>query len=406
MTAELWAFRSDLGIRDADLRGMSVEARDGSIGKVEDVVDRVAGGAFLLVDTGPWIFGRTVKLPASVVDAVDHERGVVLVELTKDEIRDAPAYDPAREEAADEAEFSSYYTSRGSRFSRETTATGGTEGLSASAPGPDDQSWAGSAPREWGAGDESAAQFAPDQTGDTLASGAGLMPESERAEETPTISEAPARETSVAEGDESATQFAPDQTGETVGPGAGLMPESEPAEETPTVPDERAMETSVGEGEAESADAGDISLEQEELRPAETTAGQPAETSAAPQRERKSEAGRGRTSRRSADGAPVPRYDSLTAAEVVSRLRNLTQRELAEVERYEKRGESRQTVLQRVDSLREKEPWRGYDDATVDEVRKKLSQSDPDRARAVRDYERRHRDRKGIMEAARRALAG
>jgi hypothetical protein len=102
---------------------------------------------------------------------------------------------------------------------------------------------------------------------------------------------------------------------------------------------------------------------------------------------------------------PITGYDSLTAAQVVTQLRKLSQRELAKVERYEKRHRSRQTVLNRVGSLRENEPWRGYDEATVDEVRKKLANADEDRARAVRDYERRHRDRKGVMEAARRTVA-
>jgi hypothetical protein len=109
-------------------------------------------------------------------------------------------------------------------------------------------------------------------------------------------------------------------------------------------------------------------------------------------------------SRKSADDVPIARYDSLTAAEVVAHLRKLSQRELAKVERYEKRHDSRQTILSRIDSLREDEPWRGYDDATVDEVRKKLTNADDDRARAARDYERRHRERKGVMEAARRTL--
>ena len=62
-------------------------------------------------------------------------------------------------------------------------------------------------------------------------------------------------------------------------------------------------------------------------------------------------------------------------------------------------------MLGRIESLRESEPWRGYDDATVDEVKKKLARADADRVKAVRDYERRHRDRKGVMEAARHTLA-
>jgi hypothetical protein len=107
----------------------------------------------------------------------------------------------------------------------------------------------------------------------------------------------------------------------------------------------------------------------------------------------------------SPDDVPIARYDSLTATQVAARLRNLSQRDLAKVERYEKRHDGRRTVLSRIESLRESEPWRGYDDATVDEIKKKLADANDDRARRVRDYERRHRDRKGVMEAARRTVA-
>jgi hypothetical protein len=112
-----------------------------------------------------------------------------------------------------------------------------------------------------------------------------------------------------------------------------------------------------------------------------------------------------RPARKSSNAVPIAGYESLSAAQVVARLPSLTQRQLAELERYEKRHESRRTVLNRIESLREREPWRGYDEEKVDQIRKKLADADDDRARRVRDYERRHRDRKGVMEAARRAVA-
>ena len=101
---------------------------------------------------------------------------------------------------------------------------------------------------------------------------------------------------------------------------------------------------------------------------------------------------------------PLPRYDSLTAADVVARLRALSQNELARVERYERSGDGRQTILKRVAALREKEPWRGYDTATVKDVKEKLARAKTERVTADRDYERRHRNRTGVMDAARRRL--
>jgi PRC-barrel domain len=92
MAEDLWKFQSGVGQERADLRGLSVEAIDGSIGKVKDVVDE-SGRAFLLVDTGPWILGKTVMLPAGVVVAIDVDDEKVTVDRTKDEIKSAPEYD-------------------------------------------------------------------------------------------------------------------------------------------------------------------------------------------------------------------------------------------------------------------------------------------------------------------------
>ena len=47
----------------------------------------------LVVDTGPWIFGRKVLLPAGVVDRVDTADRKVYVDRTKDQIKDAPEYE-------------------------------------------------------------------------------------------------------------------------------------------------------------------------------------------------------------------------------------------------------------------------------------------------------------------------
>ena len=42
---------------------------DGSIGKVDDATNDV-GGSFIVVDTGPWIFGKKVLLPAGVISGL------------------------------------------------------------------------------------------------------------------------------------------------------------------------------------------------------------------------------------------------------------------------------------------------------------------------------------------------
>ncbi len=49
---------------------------------------------------------------------------------------------------------------------------------------------------------------------------------------------------------------------------------------------------------------------------------------------------------------PIPRYDSLTAQEVVERLSGLSDVELGMVETYERRHKNRKSVLDRIASRR------------------------------------------------------
>ncbi|MFE4967374.1 PRC-barrel domain containing protein [Streptomyces sp. NPDC056660] len=77
---------------DADLTGYKVEATDGNIGKVDKHSDEI-GDAYLVVDTGVWIFGKEVMLPASTVVSIDPGEKNVFVGLTKQQIKDAPEFD-------------------------------------------------------------------------------------------------------------------------------------------------------------------------------------------------------------------------------------------------------------------------------------------------------------------------
>jgi hypothetical protein len=74
------------------LDGYSVEAIDGSIGKIDEASYEV-GSSYIVVDTGPWIFGKRVLLPAGVIERVDHDDERVFVSLTKEQIKNAPEFD-------------------------------------------------------------------------------------------------------------------------------------------------------------------------------------------------------------------------------------------------------------------------------------------------------------------------
>ena len=64
---DIWTFRTAEPLGDIDVTGYSVEATDGGIGKVDEATYEV-GGSYLVVDTGPWIFGKKVLLPAGLID--------------------------------------------------------------------------------------------------------------------------------------------------------------------------------------------------------------------------------------------------------------------------------------------------------------------------------------------------
>jgi hypothetical protein len=107
-TAELWTYR-DSTITGTNLIGYSVEAMDGGIGKVDEATDDV-GASYIVVDTGPWIFGKKVMLPAGVIERVDHDDETIFVSRTKDEIKAAPEFDESRyRDDAYRTELSGYY---------------------------------------------------------------------------------------------------------------------------------------------------------------------------------------------------------------------------------------------------------------------------------------------------------
>ncbi|MFI5485412.1 PRC-barrel domain-containing protein [Micromonospora echinaurantiaca] len=91
-TFDPWRYRDDAGVTGADLVGYKVEASDGGIGKVDRASHEV-NSSYLVVDTGPWIFGKKVMIPAGTVNHVDHDERKVYVDRSKDQIKAAPEYD-------------------------------------------------------------------------------------------------------------------------------------------------------------------------------------------------------------------------------------------------------------------------------------------------------------------------
>jgi len=112
MAFQPWEYRNDTGFtrEEIDLTGYSIAAVDGDIGHVDQATYE-SGASYLVVDTGPWIFGRKVMLPAGVVERIDAAEKKVYVDRTKDQIKDAPEYDDTLgDDPAYRESLGTYYT--------------------------------------------------------------------------------------------------------------------------------------------------------------------------------------------------------------------------------------------------------------------------------------------------------
>jgi hypothetical protein len=110
---DVWTYpsQSTSGLTDTniDLTGFDVEALDGSIGKIDEATYET-GRSFIVVDTGPWIFGKKVMLPAGVIRSIDETEEKVFVNRTKDQIKNSPEFDDSLlEDETYRTELGSYY---------------------------------------------------------------------------------------------------------------------------------------------------------------------------------------------------------------------------------------------------------------------------------------------------------
>ncbi len=89
--SNLWMYRDKSWTDGRDLVGYNVEATDGSIGKIDKATNET-DASYIVVDTGPWIFGKKRLIPAGAITGVDHDDERVVVAMAKDEIKSAPDY--------------------------------------------------------------------------------------------------------------------------------------------------------------------------------------------------------------------------------------------------------------------------------------------------------------------------
>ena len=111
-TWQPWSYGDESMLSSAyDLSGYGIAAADGEIGKVDEATYDV-GSSYVVVDTGPWIFGKKVMLPAAVIQRVDLDSQTVVVDRTKDEIKNSPEFDEdAYQDQGYRSQLGSYYYS-------------------------------------------------------------------------------------------------------------------------------------------------------------------------------------------------------------------------------------------------------------------------------------------------------
>jgi hypothetical protein len=107
MDTDLWSYNESLD-RPKSLDGFGVVALDGDIGKIDEATYDV-GASYIVVDTGPWIFGRKVVIPAKAIVRLDLPDEKVFLRLTKDQIKDSPEFDGSVDEAVRRDELDAYY---------------------------------------------------------------------------------------------------------------------------------------------------------------------------------------------------------------------------------------------------------------------------------------------------------
>ncbi len=94
------------------LMNHALKATDGSIGHVTDcfIDDENWTIRYLLIDTGHWRPGQQVLIPATTVDNVDWTGASIHVQLTQEQVKQSPPYDPDQPiDQTYEGELHAYY---------------------------------------------------------------------------------------------------------------------------------------------------------------------------------------------------------------------------------------------------------------------------------------------------------
>lgn len=88
----IWSYTPASGhTQGQELTGYTVAATDGTIGQVDREADPF-GMRHLVVDTGVWVFGRSVVVPVGVVTGIDGAGRRITLSCTRGEVKAAPRF--------------------------------------------------------------------------------------------------------------------------------------------------------------------------------------------------------------------------------------------------------------------------------------------------------------------------
>jgi hypothetical protein len=104
------------------------------------------------------------------------------------------------------------------------------------------------------------------------------------------------------------------------------------------------------------------------------------------------------------DDLGITGYDRLSETKVVDELAPRSQEELEAIEAHERSSQGRSKILHKLRWLRGKEPLRGYDTLSVAEISKELATADTRTLKDVRAYERKHQNRREVMDEVARLM--
>jgi polyhydroxyalkanoate synthesis regulator phasin len=101
---------------------------------------------------------------------------------------------------------------------------------------------------------------------------------------------------------------------------------------------------------------------------------------------------------KTASELPIASYNSLTASEILTELKGLTQTQLAKVYKFEKANEGRATILEAIDSRLTPLPIATYDALTVEEINGRLDKLNEGDLKTIRRYEVDTKNRATVLD--------